>query len=70
MTGKYFKQLWPNGRALAPANGCFEWLIDPDDPKKQQPYFIRRKEEGGRTDVLRRAGRRSQGAHLIELKDQ
>jgi putative SOS response-associated peptidase YedK len=29
MTGKYFKQLWPNGRALAPANGWFEWVKDP-----------------------------------------
>jgi putative SOS response-associated peptidase YedK len=46
MTGKYFKQLWPNGRALAPANGWFEWVKDPDDPKKKQPYFIRLKEEG------------------------
>jgi putative SOS response-associated peptidase YedK len=46
MTGKYFKQLWPNGRALAPANGWFEWVKDPNDPKKKQPYFIRLKEEG------------------------
>ncbi|MFS2158875.1 SOS response-associated peptidase [Pseudomonas sp. Pseusp122] len=42
-TGKFFKQLWPNGRALAPANGWFEWVKDPDDPKKKQPYFIRLK---------------------------
>lgn len=46
MTGKYFKQLWPNGRALAPANGWFEWVKDLNDPKKKQPYFIRLKEEG------------------------
>lgn len=41
MTGKFFKELWPNGRALAPANGWFEWVKDPDDPKKKQPYYIR-----------------------------
>ncbi|RYE61896.1 MAG: hypothetical protein EOO82_00895 [Oxalobacteraceae bacterium] len=46
MTGKYFKQLWPNGRALDPANGWFEWLKDPSDSKRKQPYFIRLKEEG------------------------
>jgi putative SOS response-associated peptidase YedK len=48
MSGKFFKQLWPNGRALAQAqaNGWFEWVKDPDDPKKKQLYFIRLKEEG------------------------
>ncbi|PNA07175.1 MULTISPECIES: SOS response-associated peptidase family protein [unclassified Pseudomonas] len=40
-TGKFFKQLWPNGRAIAPANGWFEWVKDPLDPKKKQPYYIR-----------------------------
>lgn len=43
MTGKFFKQLWPTGRALAPANGWFEWVKDPAEPKKKQPYFIRLK---------------------------
>lgn len=42
-TGKFFKQLWPNGRVLVPANGWFEWVKDPLDPKKKQPYFIRLK---------------------------
>lgn len=42
-TGKFFKQLWPDGRALVPANGWFEWVKDPVDPKKKQPYFIRLK---------------------------
>lgn len=44
-TGKFFKQLWPNGRALVPANGWFEWVKDPDTPKKKQPYFIRLKSQ-------------------------
>ncbi|WP_076386533.1 SOS response-associated peptidase family protein [Pseudomonas sp. A214] len=45
MTGKFFKQLWPNGRALAPANGWFEWVKDATDPKKKQPYFITLKDQ-------------------------
>ncbi len=40
MTGKFFKALWPAGRALAPANGWFEWIPDPADPKRKQPYYI------------------------------
>lgn len=27
------------------SNGWFEWVKDPDDPKKKQPYFIRLKAE-------------------------
>lgn len=42
-SGKFFKQLWPAGRALAPANNWFEWVKHPDDPKKKQPYLIRLK---------------------------
>ena len=44
-TGKFFKQLWPSGRAIAPANGWFEWVKDPTDPKKKQPYYIRLKSQ-------------------------
>jgi putative SOS response-associated peptidase YedK len=44
-TGKFFKQLWPNGRAIAPANGWFEWVKDPADPKKKQPYYIQLKSQ-------------------------
>jgi putative SOS response-associated peptidase YedK len=44
VTGKFFNQLWPNGRVLAPANGWFEWVKDPADSKKKQPYFITLKE--------------------------
>ena len=42
-TGKFFKQLWPDGRALVMADGWYEWVKDQDDPKKKQPYFIRLK---------------------------
>lgn len=40
VTGNFFKSLWPRGRALAPANGWFEWIPDPTDPKRKQPYYI------------------------------
>ncbi|WP_256824993.1 SOS response-associated peptidase family protein [Pseudomonas kurunegalensis] len=40
VTGKFFKGLWPGGRALAPANGWFEWITDPTEPKRKQPYYI------------------------------
>jgi putative SOS response-associated peptidase YedK len=43
MTGRFFKDLWPHGRALAPANGWYEWVVDPQDPKRKQPYYIRLK---------------------------
>ncbi|MBA5706129.1 hypothetical protein HCG45_12995 [Pseudomonas fulva] len=39
-TGKFFKSLWPHARALAPANGWFEWLPDAQNPKRKQPYYI------------------------------
>jgi putative SOS response-associated peptidase YedK len=45
MTGKFFRDIWPYGRALAPANGWFEWVADPDEPKKKQPYYIRLKNQ-------------------------
>ncbi|MEE4881481.1 SOS response-associated peptidase family protein, partial [Pseudomonas alliivorans] len=48
MTGKFFKQLWPNGRALAPANGWFEVSAPltphskrPDDPGCCAPDSLR-----------------------------
>ncbi|MBD8192119.1 SOS response-associated peptidase family protein [Pseudomonas fluorescens] len=44
-TGKFFKQLWPKGRALVPSEGWYEWIKDPDDPKRKQPYFIRLKSQ-------------------------
>lgn len=40
MTGPFFKALWPDSRALAPANGWFEWVPDPTDAKRKQPYYI------------------------------
>lgn len=40
LEGKFWMGLWPHGRALAPANGWFEWIKDPDDPKKKRPYYI------------------------------
>lgn len=42
-SGRFFQQLWPNGRVLVPANGWYEWLADPTQPKSKQPYYIRLK---------------------------
>ncbi|WP_407310001.1 SOS response-associated peptidase [Pseudomonas sp. nanlin1] len=44
-SSKFFKQLWPQGRLLVPANGWFEWVKSADDPKKKQPYYIRLKSQ-------------------------
>ncbi|WP_409264762.1 SOS response-associated peptidase family protein [Pseudomonas sp. KCJK9000] len=42
MTGRFFKELWPFSRALAPANGWFEWVSAPGNPRQKQPYYITR----------------------------
>jgi putative SOS response-associated peptidase YedK len=42
-TGKFFRSIWKH-RALALADGWFEWVRHPDDPKIKQPYFIRAKD--------------------------
>lgn len=42
-TGKFFKALWPQGRALVMADGWYEWVADPHDAKRKQPYYIRLK---------------------------
>lgn len=39
-SGKYFKTIWPN-RALVSADGWYEWVHDPANPKRKQPWFIR-----------------------------
>lgn len=44
-TGKFFKQLWPSGRAIVPSEGWFERVKDQAEPKKKQPYFIRLKSQ-------------------------
>lgn len=44
-TGKFFKALWPQGRALVMADGWYEWVADPLDPKRKQAYFIRLKSQ-------------------------
>ncbi|SDS22390.1 Putative SOS response-associated peptidase YedK [Halopseudomonas xinjiangensis] len=40
-TSKFWKGIWCTGRCLVPADGWFEWVKDPNDPKKKQPYYIR-----------------------------
>ncbi|WP_313281674.1 SOS response-associated peptidase family protein [Stutzerimonas balearica] len=43
-TSRYFRDIWATGRTLVAADGWFEWVKDPTDPKKKQPYYIRRKD--------------------------
>lgn len=42
-TGNFFKGIWKQ-RALALADGWFEWVKHPEDPKIKQPYFIKAKD--------------------------
>lgn len=44
-TDKFFKQLWPKGRALVPSEGWYECVKDSEEPKNKQPYFIRLKSQ-------------------------
>lgn len=39
--GRFYKALFPEHRALIPADGWFEWVRDDLDEKKKQPFFIR-----------------------------
>jgi putative SOS response-associated peptidase YedK len=43
-TSRFFRGIWATGRTLVAADGWYEWVKDPSDPKKKQPYYIRRKE--------------------------
>lgn len=40
--GRFYKTLFPDHRALIPADGWYEWVKEPGDEKKQ-PFFIRLK---------------------------
>lgn len=40
--GRFYKTLFPDHRALIPADGWYEWVKEPGDDKKQ-PFFIRLK---------------------------
>lgn len=44
-SGRFFRQLWPDGRVLVPANGWYEWVADPARPNNKQPYYIRLKSQ-------------------------
>jgi len=41
-TSRFFRDIWATGRTLVAADGWYEWVKDPSDPKKKQPYYIRR----------------------------
>lgn len=42
-TSKFFRDVWRTGRTLVGADGWYEWVKDPVNPKKKQPYYIRLK---------------------------
>ncbi|WP_028693913.1 SOS response-associated peptidase family protein [Pseudomonas cremoricolorata] len=39
-SARFFQALWPHGRALAPANGWFEWVAGGAGSPRKQPYYI------------------------------
>lgn len=46
-TSAYFRDLWRNARILVPADGWFEWRVEPRPGDRagkpfKQPYYIRR----------------------------
>lgn len=41
LSDSFFSALWPSGRALAPASGWFEWLPDPSQPTRLQPFHVK-----------------------------
>lgn len=43
VTSRYWSSVWKNGRCLVPANGWYEWVKDPADTKRKQPYYIKLK---------------------------
>jgi len=43
-TSRFFRDIWATGRTLVAADGWYEWVKDPSDPKQKQPYYIRRKD--------------------------
>lgn len=43
-SGRFFKQIWADGRCVIPADGWYEWVKDPKAPKQKQPYYIHRKD--------------------------
>lgn len=43
-TSRFFRDIWATGRTLVAADGWYEWVKDPADPTKKQPYYIRRKD--------------------------
>ncbi len=43
VTSRYWSNVWKSGRCLVPADGWYEWVKDPTDTKRKQPYYIKLK---------------------------
>lgn len=43
-SSRFFQDIWATGRTLVAADGWYEWVKDPVDPKRKQPFYIRRRD--------------------------
>jgi len=43
VTSRYWSSVWKHGRCLVPADGWYEWVKNPHDAKRKQPYYIKLK---------------------------
>tara|TARA_R110000868_G_scaffold406510_1_gene686982 strand:+ start:2657 stop:3214 length:558 start_codon:yes stop_codon:yes gene_type:complete len=43
VTSRYWSNVWKSGRCLVPADGWYEWVKDPTNTKRKQPYYIKLK---------------------------
>lgn len=43
-TSRFFRNVWQTGRCVVPADGWYEWVADPAEPKRKQPYYIHRRD--------------------------
>tara|TARA_R110001592_G_scaffold358549_2_gene663661 strand:+ start:635 stop:1192 length:558 start_codon:yes stop_codon:yes gene_type:complete len=46
VTSRCWSALWKHGRSLVPADDWYEWVKDPTDAKRKQPYYIKLKSDG------------------------
>ena len=66
-TSRYWADIWSAGRCLLPADGWFEWVSDPRQPRARQPYFIRLKRD--EPMFFAAVGRFTRGPDAIQPED-
>lgn len=45
VTSRYWSAVWKHDRCLVPADGWYEWVKDPTDAKRKQPFYIKLKSD-------------------------